>query len=440
MSLASTLLGDLKGGFRLPITRRGAFLQDDFFSGFQKDYSRAVGDVLDRWGSRSSKADRFASYRKLRERDASEDSQAATISETTDNYVIVLDMNEYSSGEITVQTVGFSALVEGKVANRTYKRSFPLPKNTIIDRVVADLSDENILTITAKRKGKGVAINVDSTDDAARSATSSQQQSSADVTSIESQIIPTEAEKTQTSSSATTEERVIPTVRDGGNTNTSRTVKTEAMASSGTRKGSSSRIIPLNIEGETIASQTVDEADSAATQTSATSSTAEKIIPTVREGGATQAASTSTTYSSSTQNRVLPINRRGRFFQDSTFENVWDDFESAIDELMSRRGSRSGQEEDKFQSYRNLRQCVQQDDNQAATVSTGNGEYKVVVDVKDFVDGHLDVKAEKGAIVVVGKKGTCSFERRFSIPGLSQPDLVAAALSADGVLTITAPK
>lgn len=62
------------------------------------------------------------------------------------------------------------------------------------------------------------------------------------------------------------------------------------------------------------------------------------------------------------------------------------------------------------------------------------------MDVKDFADGHLDVKAVAGAVLVTGKKGTCSFERRFSIPGLSQPEKVAAALSADGVLTITAPK
>lgn len=85
MSLTSSLLGE---GLRLPISRRGLFSKDDFFSGFQDDYKNAVEDVLDRWRSRSSVADRFASYRKLRERDASDDSQAATISETPDNYVV----------------------------------------------------------------------------------------------------------------------------------------------------------------------------------------------------------------------------------------------------------------------------------------------------------------------------------------------------------------
>lgn len=65
---------------------------------------------------------------------------------------IVLDMNEYASGEITVETVGLSAVVEGKVGQRRYHRRFPLPQNTIIDGVVADMSDENILTVTAPRK------------------------------------------------------------------------------------------------------------------------------------------------------------------------------------------------------------------------------------------------------------------------------------------------
>ncbi|KAK8723212.1 hypothetical protein OTU49_011914 [Cherax quadricarinatus] len=424
MSLASELLRE---GFRLPITRRGLFSQDDFFRGFQKDYSRAVSDVLDRWGSRASKADRFASYRKLRERDASEDSQAATISETPDLYTIVIDMSEYASGELTVQTVGFSALVEGKVGQKTYRRSFPLPKDTVIDGVVADLSDESILTITAPRKGKAGTSGGGSAGNDSKSASSST------LTSLEEQIIPT---KLQTSSSSSTEERVIPTVIEGAKTSAAQSVKTEEYTSSTGRRGSSSRIIPLNVEGEATTTQTVATEKETAVKSEA-ASTCERIIPTVLDRGT---SSFSTSYATSGRDRVLPIKRRGKFFQDSTFERVWSDFESAIDELMSRRGSRSGTEGDRFQSYRNLRQCVQQDDNQAATVSKENGEYKIVVDVKDFVDGHLDVKAQEGAIIVTGRKGPCSFERRFSISGLSEPDKVSASLSADGVLTITAPK
>ncbi|XP_027224557.2 uncharacterized protein [Penaeus vannamei] len=402
-----SLAGSMLGGFQLPITRRGRFLEDDFFSGFQNNYKRAVDDVLDRWGSRKTLADRLASYRRLREKDASDDTKAATISETDDAYMIVLDMSDFASGEITVQTSGFFAVVDGKAPPRVFNRRFPLPKTVVIDRVVADLSDDNILKITAPKKGaKGLAVNLEGEQ---TSALTQQQAAPA----VEEQII-----RTQTASSlsqAPGGSRVIPLEVEGEATSSStatsssssrvesvaQAVKSEELSAG--RRGSNTRIIPLNIEG--------DEGDSSFSSFTSTSS----------------------------HNRVLPIKRRGRFLQDATFEKVWKDFETALDEVMARRGSRTGLEDDRMQSYKNLRQCVQQEDNQAANVSKDEGEVKIVLDVKDYVDGHLDVKAEDGAIVVKGKKGPCSFERRFSIPNLSQPDKVAAALSDDGVLTVTAP-
>lgn len=437
MSLVSSMLGDLKEGFSLPITRRGLFSQDDFFQGFQKDYSTAVEDVLNRWGSRTSQADRFASYRRLREKDTSDDSLAATISDTGDSYVIVVDMSEYANGQITVETVQCSAVVEGKCGPKCYKRQFPLPSNTITDRVVADLSDESILTVSAPRKGeKVIAINTDSTQP--KTSGGNATDSSSSVSSIEAQIIPTESQSALASSSTTTAEgRVIPLNVEGETATCAATqaIKSEALASS-ERRSSQTRIIPLNIEGKTSSQTQTTIASASGTATGTGTVVTERIIPSTIEGQQSIYSS-----SSSRQNRVLPINRRGRFFQDATFENVWKDFESAIDDLVARRGSHAGMEQDKdrFQSYRNLRKVVQHDDNQAATVSKESNEFKIVVDVKDFVDGHLDVKAVQGAVVVSGRKGPCSFERRFSIAGLTQPDKVSAAISTDGVLTITAP-
>ncbi|XP_068201378.1 uncharacterized protein [Palaemon carinicauda] len=416
MPLVSSVLGDLTEGFSLPITRRGLFSQDDFFQGFQKDYSNAVEDVLNRWGSRASKADRFASYKRLRARDASDDSKAASISETEDAYVIVIDMSDFASGQITVQTVQCSAVVEGVYGDRTYKRSFPLPTNTVIDGVKADLSDDNILTVTAPKKGRAVAIGT------AASASST----SPGASSIEAQIIPQECQSSLAASVTTTKGRSIPMTIEGESTVASgaaEAVKKEALLST-ERRPSQTRIIPLNVEGETTSTTSVKEVS-------------EKIVPTAVHEQEGYRTITSSLY----QNRMLPIKRRGRFFQDASFENVWKDFESAIDEVVARRGSRAGMEDerDRFNSYRNLRDIVQQDDNQAATVSKESNEFKIVVDVKDFVDGHLDVKAIDGVVIVSGKKGHYTFERRFTVAGLTQPDKVAAALSADGVLTITAP-
>lgn len=252
------------------------------------------------------------------------------------------------------------------------------------------------------------------------------------------------------------EERIIPTMKAGVAAN-SATQRTQQEIKSSGRKGSSTRIIPLTFEDDTARVDTTSSSSSHTSQAGDATRSFERVIPTVREGDASSSSSssssqrkTSTQYSgsssSSAQSRVLPIKRRGRFFQDSTFENVWDDFENAVDDLVAKKSSEEEEEQesqktedDQIQTYRNLRKVIKEEDNQAATVSKEEDGYKIVMDVKDFVDGLLDVKALDGSVMVTGQKGTNSFERRFSIPGLSEPEKVAAALSADGVLTITAP-
>lgn len=248
-------------------------------------------------------------------------------------------------------------------------------------------------------------------------------------------------------STISAEERIIPTNKEGV-TAAPATQRTQEIHSSSSycRKGSSSRIIPLKFEDDTESNDTPTPPSTSASTTSQSSEMTgsfERVIPTIREGdvSANGQRRTSTQYSSF-QSRVLPIKRRGRFFQDSTFERVWDDFENAVDDLVTKKGSEAEEDkkdDDQIQSYRNLRKVIKEEDNQAATVTKEEDGYKIVMDVKDFADAVLDVKALEGSIVVKGQKGTNSFERRFSIPGLSEPEKVAAALSADGVLTITAP-
>uniref|UniRef100_A0A0P4WKJ9 SHSP domain-containing protein n=1 Tax=Scylla olivacea TaxID=85551 RepID=A0A0P4WKJ9_SCYOL len=260
--------------------------------------------------------------------------------------------------------------------------------------------------------------------------------------------------KESCSSSTSMEERVIPTTRDGVAVN-SATQRTQQEVKFTGRKGSGTRIIPLTMEDDTGSGDTTSSSASNTSQAGEATRSFERIIPTVREGDMPSTSSsssserkTSTQYSgsssSSVQSRILPIHRRGRFFQDSTFERVWDDFENAVDDLVTKRGSENEEsqkkeEDDQIQTYRNLRKVIKEEDNQAATVSKEDDGYKIVMDVKDFVDGLLDVKALDGSVMVTGEKGNNKFERRFSIPGLSEPEKVAAALSADGVLTITAP-
>lgn len=61
-------------------------------------------------------------------------------------------MGKYSGGQITVETQGYAAVVKGEAGDLKYHRRFPLPRDTNTERVVADLSDEGILTVSAPRK------------------------------------------------------------------------------------------------------------------------------------------------------------------------------------------------------------------------------------------------------------------------------------------------
>ncbi|CAL4096772.1 unnamed protein product [Meganyctiphanes norvegica] len=368
-------------GMALPITPRGMFAQDPFFSSFKPTYDSAIGDVLNRWSDRVPLTDRLASYRRQRSM-APEPEVISKVSQADDKYTIVLDMNEFVSGEMTVRTVDRAALVEAKNGPKSYKRSFPLPNDTDWDKVATNLSDDGIMTITAPRKSgsrKSSVVGIQPTGEVVEEAVQA------------------------------------------------RNVQQQE---SGPRK--QSRSIPMFVEG-------ID------------GPSAEEMLSTAMEGlGAPFLPSrgSSRIATSSYFDRTLPISRKGRFFQDKSFERLWKDFDTALDEHMDKdkktssstdEGSKSSSG-DKTDSYKNLRQHVVQDDSQAATITSGEEGYRIVVDVADFADGNLTVKGVQGAVIVKGSKGGLSFKRTFTLPGLTKPEEVVASLSADGVLSITAPK
>ena len=57
----------------------------------------------------------------------------------------------YVKGEITVRTVNCSAVVEAKAGSNTFSKKYPLPPDTNVEAVVAAMSDEGIMTITAPK-------------------------------------------------------------------------------------------------------------------------------------------------------------------------------------------------------------------------------------------------------------------------------------------------
>ena len=66
--------------------------------------------------------------------------------------------------------------------------------------------------------------------------------------------------------------------------------------------------------------------------------------------------------------------------------------------------------------------------------------FQIVLDVKDFADGELDLKSDGEVLTITGSKNGTTFKREFSLPGMGAPESVSASLSEDGVLTVTAPK
>ncbi|KAB7503650.1 hypothetical protein Anas_09087 [Armadillidium nasatum] len=191
--------------------------------------------------------------------------------------------------------------------------------------------------------------------------------------------------------------------------------------------------------------------------------------------------------SPSIKDRVLSISKKGNFFQDEYFENVWNDFEKAMDEMVQKEEKRKLEDRDerisrkkelasklksdmlldaekkqkeffdrarkresfaelgvpqysRLNSYRNLRSWAPENETQACTITKDENGYKIIMDVKSYGngDGDVSVKASEGYVTVTGKKGPLTFKKEFTISGLTKPDQVNASVSEDGVLTITA--
>ncbi|XP_042876734.1 protein lethal(2)essential for life-like [Penaeus japonicus] len=144
----------------------------------------------------------------------------------------------------------------------------------------------------------------------------------------------------------------------------------------------------------------------------------------------------------------LPISLKGQFFSDSFFEDVRKDFETAVNEVLTRH-SELRTADDQLSSYRSLRERDLNDETQAMKITEDQHGFKVVLDVHDFQSEDVKVKVvDNREVVVEGRvqkndgtfRSSKSFCRRFNFPGEVDMNAVTSAMSSDGVLTITAPK
>ncbi|XP_042893942.1 uncharacterized protein LOC122267835 [Penaeus japonicus] len=423
----------------LPITRRGSFFQDSFFSNIHHDFDAAVREVLNRWSDsdltvadRRDDSDIMGRYRQLRSRDMKEENQAITVSSDNASHKIVLDMNDFMSGDVKVKVVGEKELVvEGRVEKeegsssvsaRSFRRRFSLPHLVDMAAITSVMSSDGILTITVPK-----------IEEEAQQKTT---------------VIPVKIEKNQNTS----------TFQNSESSNTSFGASVEASSVQGKSVNAEQEeceCARCSLENECKAQETkipVSNASRSRTE-EGFSATEERKSSHVQEG------TNSASYGS--WDTFLPITRRGNFFHDSFFSDIHQDFNSAIREVLKRWNDSDLKLTDRLDDtdfhcsdvldhYRKLRSRNLKEENQAITVSSGNSSHKIVLDVQDFMGGDVKVKVldEKELLVEgrVEKKeegslslSSHSFRRRFTLPQDTDMTAITSVMSSDGILTITAP-
>ncbi|ROT62321.1 heat shock protein 21 [Penaeus vannamei] len=157
----SKTVGITSGSGYLPISRKGPFDSDYFFENVRENYSQAVREVLEKAKEWSCRSDAMQNYRSLRQRNLRLDNQAVNISEDQHSHKVVMDVHDFTGGDVTVQLVGGNELlVEGqaerqednKVSRLSFVRCFPLPDHVDRDAITTALSSDGILTIITRKK------------------------------------------------------------------------------------------------------------------------------------------------------------------------------------------------------------------------------------------------------------------------------------------------
>ncbi|KAK8382844.1 hypothetical protein O3P69_011416 [Scylla paramamosain] len=384
----------------LPITSRGHFFRDAFFQDARQHFEGAVTNVLDQWGRRSSVQDDLTSYRMLRRADLSENSQAVTVTEDSTCHKVVIDVQDFKDGGVSVKVVDEDLVVVegsmeqqngGSVSKKSFRRSFAFPGLVKGAGVASTMSADGILTITVPKKE-----NITQLTDINIQRSSNKANRTAETTKVSAESAHQTSERqSQKASSLASNE----TTHKNSLTKDSKEVH---QATSGTNS---------------------------TTETTFKKSVCENSFPV------------------QPSDFLLPISHSGPFFQDSFFTQAHQEFEEAMKKVLNTVGE--SPRSDVMTSYRSLREQNLTEENQALSVTEDSHQHKVVIDVRDFMAGDLKVKVVDEDQVVVegsveqqngGSLSKKSFRRSFNFPGLVKAADIASTMSSDGILTITVPK
>ncbi|XP_076061879.1 uncharacterized protein LOC143037480 isoform X1 [Oratosquilla oratoria] len=412
----------------LPLIVRGSFFDDSFFSHVNKDFEAAMDSVLRSHDTDNCSLEARQQRRSLHEDKLTDETQAVIMSEDDTYHKIVLDVQDFKDGDVQVKGVGRSIVVEGKVeknsggsvSSRNFRRSFDLPSQAQHSDVTAALSSEGILTILVKKQPETpkideveIPIKIDSKTEHRGIATGCNQVSS---------------EKAKENV-----RNVVQLDKDALEQKHSSQASNQQKESNFTKEVQHK--IEVDEQSKALNSQVQnDEQDIEKNNQSKNEKTS--ISATLRSGETT-----------TSQNVSLPIQSRGDFFQDSFFNDDHKHFQSAVSKVLERFGMNSTVDED-LKTYRTLPKSISIEESQAAQITDGETNYKVVMDVRDFVKEDLQVKVDGQKLMVEGRaekkeansSSSRSFHRNFTLPTTVDIEAVTSALSSDGVLTITAPK
>ncbi|KAK3876242.1 hypothetical protein Pcinc_018958 [Petrolisthes cinctipes] len=174
---------------------------------------------------------------------------------------------------------------------------------------------------------------------------------------------------------------------------------------------------------------------------------------------AVPATTTTTKMVGTKTTKTVTVQKKGTFSDDPFFKDSWQEWDQAMKDVVDRwdkntsktttTTTTSSSRPDTRNVYRQIRSSnVTSDDSQAVSCTEEDDKYKMMIDVKDFKPEDINVKVIDDTVVVEGKiekkegnaVSTQMFTRRFMLPPTVNLNLLASALSRDGVLTINAPK
>ncbi|XP_076061822.1 uncharacterized protein LOC143037452 isoform X2 [Oratosquilla oratoria] len=427
----------------LPLVLRGSFFDDSFFNHTHKDFEAAMESVLRSHDIETSSMEARKKYRSLRKDKLVDETQAVTMSEDDTYHKIVLDVQDFKEGDVTVKGVGRTLVVEGSVkktssgsvSSHSFRRRFSLPSQAHISDVTAALSSDGILTILVKKnidalKESTVEVSIPiagKTDHQGNEANlCSQKNEEKKMSDIQTHQKDQQNKQEAPSKEKTIEIKPQDTKREVGHL----LKEIHGQEHSRVTKEQEQKIEVCE-QSKTTKSQTLSSQQQETKMHSKSDNEKE---------------TTSLAFQSEVTT-PLPIENRGDFFQDPFFSNDRKDFQSAVSTVLQRYGMKSSINDD-LKSYKALRKSISVDESQAVQISNEETEYKVVMDMRVFVEGDVKVKADGQKLVVEGhsekkennSSSNRSFRRCFTFPTLVNMEAVTSALSSDGVLTITAPK